>query len=124
LARSAPDSEHPISSSGADQVDESLKEKEIPGSQIRTELLPDVESKVIHAVVSVKRLARDQVSIDSSLADLGYDSLDTINLLFELEEEFKVSVPDDQARQVRTVREIVNGVEKLLAERAADSSAA
>jgi acyl carrier protein len=83
-----------------------------------------VEALVLRAVASVKRLPQEQVTIDSSLAELGYDSLDTINLLFEIEQEFKISVPDEQARQIATVREVVNGVEKLLAEPSADPSAA
>jgi acyl carrier protein len=78
--------------------------------------------KVLAAVVSMKRLPRERVTLDSSLVELGYDSLDTINLLFEVEEAFNISVPDEQARAIRSVREIVDGVERLVAEREASAA--
>ncbi len=78
--------------------------------------------KVLAAVVSMKRLPKEQVNLDSSLADLGYDSLDTINLLFEIEETFNINVPDEQARAIRKVREIVDGVQRLVAEREASAA--
>ncbi len=74
-----------------------------------------ITDKVLDVIVSVKHLRRDAVTETSSLAELGFDSLDTINLLFELEETFHVSIPDEQARRVRTVRDIVEGIEKLMA---------
>jgi acyl carrier protein len=45
--------------------------------------------------------------------DLGFDSLDTMTLLFELENTFQISIPDEQARSIRTVSEIVEGVRAL-----------
>ncbi len=74
-----------------------------------------ITDKVLDVIVSVKHLRRDAVTETSSLTELGFDSLDTINLLFELEETFHVSIPDEQARRVRTVRDIVEGIEKLMA---------
>ncbi len=82
----------------------------------------DICDKVLAAVVSMKRLPKEQVTLNSSLADLGYDSLDTINLLFEIEEAFNINVPDEQARAIRSVREIVDGVERLVAEREASAA--
>jgi acyl carrier protein len=123
IACSPPVQQHLIRSSGADHVqDDRENTLSVPVHSETTQ--SGVEATVLKTVASVKRLPREQVSLDSSLADLGYDSLDTMNLLFEIEEEFKVSVPDQQAREIRSVREVVNGIEKLLAERPADSSAA
>jgi acyl carrier protein len=44
---------------------------------------------------------------------LGLDSLGALELVFEIEEEFKVKVPDDQIRDLRTVRAVCDGVEAL-----------
>jgi acyl carrier protein len=79
-------------------------------------------TKVLAAVASVKSLPEESVSIDQSLLELGFDSLDTINLLFELEETFKVSIPDEEARQVRKVSDIVAGIRKLTTDAVAGST--
>ena len=47
--------------------------------------------------------------------ELKIDSLDGINILFALENEFSVNISDDEARGIRTVREMAAGVEKLTA---------
>jgi len=65
------------------------------------------------------RLPEGHVTLDSTFAELGMDSLDAMNLLFALEEEFGISIPDEEARALRTVRGAIDGVEKLLARKAA-----
>jgi len=69
--------------------------------------------KVILILTSVKHIPRDRISLDTTLADLGLDSLDTIVLLSELEEQFKISIPDDKARSIRSVGDVVQGVRYL-----------
>jgi len=73
-----------------------------------------VEEKVIATLASVKRIPEDQIKLDSSLQELGVDSLDTFTLLFELESKFNISIPDDEARNIRTVNDIVAGVRRLV----------
>jgi len=73
-----------------------------------------VEEKVIATLASVKRIPVEQIKLDSSLQDLSVDSLDTFTLLFELESKFNISIPDDEARKIRTVSDIVAGVQKIL----------
>jgi len=74
-----------------------------------------IAEKVIALLAAVKRVPRESISLDSSLADLNIDSLDTITLLFELEKEFQLSISDDQVRAMRNVRQIVEGIQSLLA---------
>ena len=78
--------------------------------------MPDsaVEEKVIATLASVKRIPVEQIKLDSSLQELGVDSLDTFTLLFELEGKFNISIPDDEARNIRTVSDIVAGVQRIL----------
>ncbi len=82
-----------------------------------------VAEKVMRALASVKHLPRERITLDSSLQDLGFDSLDLITMLFELENEFDISIPDDEARSVSRVRDIVEGVKRLLAATSTDSAA-
>jgi acyl carrier protein len=73
-----------------------------------------IAEKVFAAIASVKRVPQDTVSADKSLVELGFDSLDTINLLFELEESFNISIPDEEARRVRNVSDVIAGVRQLI----------
>ena len=45
--------------------------------------------------------------------------MDGINILFALENEFDITIPDEQAKQIRSIREMVEGIDKLVAESAA-----
>ena len=71
--------------------------------------------KVLSAVASVKHIPRERISLESSLEELGFDSLDKIVMLFELEKQFQVSISDDAVRSVRSVSDVVEGAAKLVA---------
>jgi acyl carrier protein len=75
----------------------------------------EVVSRTIAQVAEIKRIPVDGIRPDSTFEELGLDSLDAMNLLFALEEEFDVSIPDSEARAIRTVRDAIDGVGKLLA---------
>jgi acyl carrier protein len=81
-----------------------------------------VAEKVISTLASVKRIPVDTVKLDTNLQDLGIDSLDVFTLLFELENAFKISIPDDDVRSLRTVSDIVDGIKKILAAAPPDAS--
>lgn len=74
-----------------------------------------VAAKVIETLASVKRIPADQIKVESNLQELGIDSLDVFTLLFELENVFHISIPDDDVRSIRTVNDIIEGVKKLIA---------
>lgn len=74
-----------------------------------------VATKVIETLASVKRIPADQIKVESNLQELGIDSLDVFTLLFELENVFHISIPDDDVRSIRTVNDIIEGVKKLIA---------
>ena len=75
----------------------------------------DLAEKVIAILSSVKHIPREKIKLESSLTDLGFDSLDTISMLFELETAFNVSIPDESARSIRYVHEIAEGIRALQA---------
>jgi acyl carrier protein len=60
-------------------------------------------------------IPEDSIAEDSGLADLGLDSLGSLEFVFDVEEEFKVSVPDDRLPEFKSVRAVCEGIETLLA---------
>ncbi len=78
---------------------------------------PNTARQVCSIVARMQRIPEELVTIDKTFEDLNLDSLDGINLVFEIENAFEIQVPDEAARQIRTVRELVDGVDGLLAAR-------
>jgi len=76
-----------------------------------------VASKVFEIIAKQKRISPEQVTIDSTFQELGLDSLDAVNILFEVEGEFNISISDEQARGIKNVRQMVEGVSTLLGEK-------
>ena len=74
----------------------------------------DVEAKVIEIIVREQHLDPNAVTIDSTFEELGIDSLDGVNILFALEEEFKIDVPDTVAQNMRSVRQVVDSLTRVL----------
>ena len=81
-----------------------------------------VAEKVISTLAGVKRIPADTIKLDTNLQDLGIDSLDVFTLLFELENAFKITIPDDDVRSLRTVNDVVDGIKKILAATPPDTS--
>ena len=84
----------------------------------------DFESRVIKVIAKTQRIPLETVSIDSTFEELKIDSLDGINLIFALESEFNVDIPDDDARGIRSVRQMAEGIAQLLAQKAPQQGAA
>jgi acyl carrier protein len=75
----------------------------------------DLIQRVLNVIASSKRIPRETVTIDSGFEQLGIDSMDAVEILFALENEFDISIPDDEVRSVRNVRQMCEGVERLVA---------
>jgi acyl carrier protein len=70
-------------------------------------------ARVIDIIVRKQKLAPGQVTIETTFDELKIDSLDRMDLLFEFEEAFNVTIPDDLAHQVKGVRQIVDGLRAM-----------
>jgi acyl carrier protein len=79
----------------------------------------ELTQRVLRTIAGCKKIPVESVTIDSEFKDLGIDSMDAVEILFALENEFDISIPDDDVRNVRNVREMVEGVDKLIAAKAA-----
>jgi acyl carrier protein len=85
--------------------------------------MPDtITEKVLDLIASTKRLPREKVTVNSSFAELGLDSLDAINLIFEIESQFDVSVSNEIANSIHSVPELVEKLKLLLAETSSQQS--
>jgi acyl carrier protein len=79
--------------------------------------------RVLKTIATSKRIPLEQVTIDSEFQQLGIDSMDAVEILFALENEFDISIPDDEVRNVRNIRQMAEGVGKLVAAKSADAAA-
>ena len=77
----------------------------------------DIEQTLKESIARQKMLSIDEISLDSSLEELGITSLDSISLVFDIEDKYGIEVPNEELKRLRTVRDIVEGVENLLASR-------
>jgi acyl carrier protein len=80
--------------------------------------------RVRKVIANSKRIPEETVTVDSSFEELGIDSMDAVEILFALENEFDISIPDEEVKTVRNVRQMVEGVERLLAAKSAQTPAA
>ena len=75
-----------------------------------------IEDRVKKIVVEQLGVAEDQVTPDASFVDdLGADSLDTVELVMALEEEFDTEIPDDEAEKITTVKQAIEFVQANIA---------
>lgn len=72
----------------------------------------EIEEKLIAIVKQEKNVADDLLRPETSLADAGIDSLDSLTILFAIEEQFHISIPDDEARAVRTFSDLIDIIVK------------
>ena len=80
----------------------------------RTNMPGDITEKVLNLISTTKRVPRDTVSATSTFQELGLDSLDAINLIFAVESEFNISVPDDVANSITSVPQMVIALQKMV----------
>lgn len=70
-----------------------------------------VEERVKNIIVEQLRVEPEQVKPEAQFVnDLGADSLDTVELIMALEEEFDIEIPDEQAEKIKTVGEAIEHI--------------
>ena len=69
----------------------------------------NIEQKVKNIIADQLGVGEDEIKITSSfIEDLGADSLDIVELVMAMEEEFEVEIPDEEAENIKTVQDAVN----------------
>ena len=76
-----------------------------------------VEEKVKKIICDQLNVPQEEVVLSASFVDdLGADSLDQVELIMAIEEEFDISIPDEDAEKIRTVQDAVGYIKKALGE--------
>jgi len=75
--------------------------------------MSSIADKVKDIVCEQMGASRDKISETTSFVnDLGADSLDTVELVMEFEEQFDINIPDEEAEKIQTVGDAVSFIEK------------
>ena len=75
--------------------------------------MSEIESRVKSIIVEKFGVSESEVTKEASFTnDLGADSLDTVELIMEIEDEFGISIPDDLAEKISTVGDAIKFVEE------------
>jgi acyl carrier protein len=78
-------------------------------------MTPEIEMKVIEIVSKQLGVAKEKITPKSSFVnDLGADSLDTVELVMEIEDAFDLSIPDEAAEKIQTVGDAIRYIEDHL----------
>lgn len=78
--------------------------------------MSSIEDRVKKIVAEQLGVKEDEVRIEASFVDdLGADSLDTVELVMALEEEFETEIPDEEAEKITTVQLAINYINENLA---------
>jgi len=73
-----------------------------------------IAQRVIRVIAKNKKMAPEELSSVARFEDLKMDSLDALNMIFALEEEFDINIPNEGAVKMKSVEEAIHGVEELL----------
>ena len=73
-----------------------------------------VQDRVLKIIANTRRIPLESVRPDSSFEELGIDSLDRLNILFDLESEFDIEIDDEEAKKVQNIPQMIAGSEHLV----------
>jgi acyl carrier protein len=73
----------------------------------------DIATRCIEIIAKSKSIPPDTIALGSTFDELNIDSLDKINISFEVEEAFAIEIPDDALSTLKTVGDMVEGVTRL-----------
>jgi acyl carrier protein len=83
----------------------------------------EIEARVKKIVVEQLGVKEEEVTQDASFVDdLGADSLDTVELVMALEEEFETEIPDEEAEKIATIQDAINYIAHSVEEKEAKQS--
>jgi acyl carrier protein len=73
-----------------------------------------IQDRVVRVIGTTRRIPLENVRPESTFEELGIDSLDRLNILFDLESEFDIEIDDEEAKKVTNVGEMVAGITQLV----------
>ena len=79
----------------------------------------NITGRVLAVIAKTQHISIETVTPESSFEELKIDSLDGLQIVFALEDEFDVTIPDDEARKLTSVAQVVAGITALLEKKVA-----
>jgi acyl carrier protein len=73
-----------------------------------------IQERVLKIIANTRRIPLESVRPESTFEELGVDSLDRLNILFDLESEFDIEIDDEEAKKVQNIPEMIAGITHLV----------
>lgn len=81
-----------------------------------------VAEECIALIAKQKSISPETIRLDSTFDELAVDSLDRVSLAFDIEEKYEIEIPEDKLGKIRTVSDMVAGIEEAVRQKAAAPS--
>ncbi|MGD0365969.1 MAG: phosphopantetheine-binding protein [Acidobacteriaceae bacterium] len=82
-----------------------------------------IAEECIALIAKQKSISPQQIRLDSTLDELSLDSLDRVSIAFDLEEKYDIEIPEEKLGQIKTVNDMVTGIEEAVRRKSANPSA-
>lgn len=76
--------------------------------------MTDIAERVRNIVAERLNVSPEEITLETTFEDLGADSLDVMDLIMELEQEFDIEIPDEDAENIRTIEDTINYIQSRL----------
>lgn len=80
-----------------------------------------IQERVFRVIATNKRIPLESVTPESTFEQLGMDSLDRLNILFDLESEFDIEIDDEEAKKIQNMHELLAGIAYLVEKKQGES---
>jgi acyl carrier protein len=85
--------------------------------------MSDVEAKIRDIIAKEAQIDASKLTLDAKLAELDIESIDLVSIIYNIEEEYDIYIPqDDEQFKLETFRDVVDGVNDLIAKKGAEPS--
>jgi acyl carrier protein len=85
-------------------------------------MMNQVAEECIALIAKQKSISPEQVRLDSTFDELAVDSLDRVSLAFDIEEKYDIEIPEQKLGQIKTVNDMVVGIEEAVRQKTADAT--
>jgi acyl carrier protein len=82
--------------------------------QIQRPMPDDISQRVLEILLRKKTVDRATIGPETTLTSLGIDSLEGLEVIFALEDHFNIKISDDAAANMKTVGQVLDGVQRLV----------